>query len=264
MSYRFLFFAIFLLACEKKEDFSDVRIIAHAASGLENQNAIYHDNSKEAVEFALETAGCDGVELDVQLSFSNHLWFFHDQTMDKETSEKGCIPAKDDASLSQVEYKTIKKEKLLSLQNLPVNYFQKQVLMLDVRHYDLCKNQNVNPLIFFNEIANFSPFYTGQIEVKVLLSNPEWLEEFQELPFEIYYSGGDFQDADEKLKWYDFDGIVIKNENISKDQVREIKAAGKKVIIFEVRSPKGIKSAFKKHPDFLVTDDLRATIIEKY
>lgn len=264
MNYRLLFFAIFLFACEKKEDFSDVKIIAHAASGLENLNSIFHDNSKEAVEFSLETAGCDGVELDVQLSSSNRLWFFHDQIMDKETSEKGCIPTKDDAFLSQVEYKTLKKEKLLSLQNLPVNYFQKQVLMLDVRHYDLCKNQNVDSLIFFNELANFSSFYAGQIDVKVLLSNPEWLEKFQELPFEIYYSGGDFEDAKTKLKWYDFDGIVIKNENISKDQVLEIKAAGKKVIIFEVRSPKGIKNAFKKHPDFLVTDDLRATIIEKY
>jgi hypothetical protein len=43
-----------------------------------------------------------------------------------------------------------------------------------------------------------------------------------------------------------------------------LQAAGKKVIIFEVRSPKGIKSALKKHPNYLVTDDLRATIIEKY
>ena len=159
MNYRLLFFAIFLLACEKKEDFSDVRIIVHAASGLDNQNAIYHDNSKEAVEFALETVGCDGIELDVQLSSSNHLWFFHDQTLDKETREKGCIPVKDDAFLAQVEYKTLKKEKLLSLSNLPINYFQKQVLMLDVRHYDLCKNQNVDSLIFFNELANFLPFY---------------------------------------------------------------------------------------------------------
>lgn len=264
MNYRLLFFAIFLLACEKKEDFSDVRIIVHAASGLDNQNSIYHDNSKEAVEFALETVGCDGIELDVQLSSSKHLWFFHDQTLDKETSEKGCISAKDDASLAQVEYKTLKKEKLLSLSNLPVNYFQKQVLMLDVRHYDLCKNQNVDSLIFFNELANFLPFYAGQIEVKVLLSNPLWLEKFQELPFEIYYSGGNFKDVEEKLKWYNFDGVVIKNEYISRDQVQGIKAVGKKVIIFEVRSPKGIKNAFKKHPDFLVTDDLRVTIIEKY
>ncbi len=264
MNYRFLFCAILLFSCKKNEDFSDVKIIAHAASGLENQNSIFHDNSKEAVEFALETAGCDGVELDVQLSLSNHLWFFHDQTMDKETSENGCIPNKEDAILAQVEYKTLKKEKLLSLQNLPVNYFQKKVLMLDVRHYDLCKNQNVDPLIFFNEIANYSAFYTGQIEVKVLLSNPEWLVKFQELPFEIYYSGGDFNDASKKLNDYNFDGVVIKNEYISKDQVKELQAAGKKVIIFEVRSPKGIKSAFKKHPDFLVTDDLRATIIEKY
>ncbi len=264
MHYRLLFLTVFLFSCEKKEDFSDVKIISHAASGLENPSAVFHDNSKEAVELALETAGCDGVELDVQLSLSNYLWFFHDEMLDYETKEKGCISSKENSILSQIEYKTLKKEKLLSLQNLPINYFQKQVLMLDVRHYNLCKNQNVDALTVCNEIANFSAFFEGQIEVKVLLSNPEWLEKFQELPFEIYYSGGDFIEAREKLKWFDFDGIVIKNEYISRDQVQELKAVGKKVIIFEVRSPKGIREALKKHPNFLVTDDLRATIIEKY
>jgi glycerophosphoryl diester phosphodiesterase len=264
MNYKFLFLAIFFFSCKKKEDFSDVKIIGHAASGLEIQSAIFHDNSKEAVQLALETEGCDGVELDVQLSLSNHLWFFHDQTLDKETTKKGCIPSSEDGFLSEVEYKTSKKEKLLSLQNLPINYFQKQVLMLDVRHYEVCKNEFVNPLIFFNEIANFSAFYTGQIEVKILLSNPAWLEKFQELPFEIYYSGGDFMDAEHTLELYDFDGIMIKNRHISEQQVQDTKEKGKKVIIFELRAPKEIKNAFKKHPDFLVTDDLRATIIEKY
>jgi glycerophosphoryl diester phosphodiesterase len=264
MNYKFLFLAIFFFSCKKKEDFSDVKIIGHAASGLEIQSAIFHDNSKEAVQLALETEGCDGVELDVQLSLSNHLWFFHDESLDKETTKKGCIPSSVDAVLSEVEYKTLKKEKLLSLQNLPVNYFQKKVLMLDLRHYEVCKNEFVNPLIFFNEIANFSAFYTGQIDVKILLSNPAWLEKFQELPFEIYYCGGDFMDAEQNLTLYDFDGIVIKNKYISKQQVQDTKAKGKKVIIFELRAPKEISNAFRKHPDFVVTDDLRATIIAKY
>jgi glycerophosphoryl diester phosphodiesterase len=264
MRYRFLFVAILLFACEKKEDFSDVKIIAHAASGLENPNATFHDNSKEAVQMALETVGCDGVELDVQLSASNRLWFFHDPKLDKETNSNGCISSLNDSDLEAVKYKSSKKEKLLSLQNLPVNYFDKQVLMLDVRHYDLCSEQIVDELQFIKEIVDFTDFYSGQIEVIILLSNPAWLEKFKELPFKVYYSGGDFADADQKLKAYNFDGIVIKNEYISKDEVSVLQAAGKKVIIFEVRSPKGIKSALKKHPNYLVTDDLRATIIEKY
>ncbi len=264
MRYNILIFLLLIFSCKKKEDFSDVKIIAHAASGLENQNAIFHDNSKEAVQLSLETVGCDGVELDIQLSASNRLWFFHDQTMDNETNSKGCIASKNDADLEAVTYKSLKKEKILSLQNLPVNYFDKQVLMLDVRHYDLCSGQNVDEILFIKEIADFTGFYNGQIEVIVLLSNPEWLDKFKELPFKVYYSGGDFADADQKLNAYNFDGVVIKNEYISKDQVGALQQAGKKVIIFEVRSPKGIKSALKKHPNYLVTDDLRATVIEKY
>ena len=200
----------------------------------------------------------------MQLSASNRLWFFHDPKLDKETNSNGCISSLNDSDLEAVKYKSSKKEKLLSLQNLPVNYFDKQVLMLDVRHYDLCSEQIVDELQFFKEIVDFTDFYSGQIEVIILLSNPAWVEKFKELPFKVYYSGGDFADADQKLKAYNFDGIVIKNEYISKDEVSVLQAAGKKVIIFEVRSPKGIKSALKKHPNYLVTDDLRATIIEKY
>ena len=264
MRFNLLFLLILLVACEKKEDFSDVKIIAHAASGLENPSAIFHDNSGEAVELALETSGCDGVELDVQLSLSNHLWFYHDQLLDTQTDQKGCVATSEDSELEKISYKTLKKEKLLSLQNLPVNFFKKRTLMLDVRHYNLCKNQEVDEMIFFNEIVNFNGFFNGQIEVIILLSNPDWLTELQNLPFQIYYSGGDYADNQQKLSLYNFDGVVIKNDYISQQQVKELHSLGKKVIIFEVRSPKGIRSALKKHPDFLVTDDLRAAVIEKY
>ncbi len=58
-------------------------------------------------------------------------------------------------------------------------------------------------------------------------------------------------------------GLMAKNSKISKEEVGQLKAQGKKIIIFEVRSPKSIRKALKKRPDYLVTDDLRATIIEK-
>jgi len=45
--------------------------------------------------------------------------------------------------------------------------------------------------------------------------------------------------------------------------VTKIRQAGKKIYIFEVRSPKGIRSALKKIPDGILTDDIRAAILEK-
>ena len=37
----------------------------------------------------------------------------------------------------------------------------------------------------------------------------------------------------------------------------------KRVYIFEMRSPKGIKSALKKYPTGIISDDLRAAIIQR-
>jgi hypothetical protein len=59
------------------------------------------------------------------------------------------------------------------------------------------------------------------------------------------------------------DGVVIRNQNINGSQVETLKTKNKDVYIFEMRSPKGIKSALKKHPTGIISDDLRAAIIQR-
>jgi hypothetical protein len=60
------------------------------------------------------------------------------------------------------------------------------------------------------------------------------------------------------------EGFVVKNNDFSETEITEIKAKNKKVYIFEIRSPKGIRTALKKFPTGLITDDLRATLIEQH
>lgn len=256
--------ALLLSACKKDIAYPDTQIIGHAAVGLNNPYSVYHDNSAEAIEMALETLGCDGVEIDIQLSASGKLWCFHDPYLDAQTGASGCIASATDEKLEGTRYKSIHKERLLALNQLNLERCYGKTLMLDLRHYDYCSSQVVNIQPFIDELSAVPPFMDGSVAVMVLLSNAEWAADFQTLPFPVIYSAVSFEDASDVMGAYPFDGVIIRSSEISAGQVSQLKAAGKKVIIFEVRSPKGIRNAFRKHPDYLVTDDLTATIIEKY
>lgn len=258
--------AIFIaVSCKKDISYPDTKIIGHGATGLSTLNAVYEDNTKEAVEMALETLGCDGIEIDIQASASGKLWLYHDQQLSSRTKSSGCIGTKTDPELDQIRYQSVHKEKLLPLSQLPIAKCTGKTIMLDLRHYDYCKSQLADPQPFIDEIAAVPAFHDGSMEVMILLNTAGWITYFENSSLPVIYSATTFEDAEQVLQQHPtYDGIIIRNAEITKDQVSAMKAAGKKVIIFEVRSPKGIRSAFKKHPDFLVTDDLRATIIEKY
>lgn len=265
MHYRLIFLLIIvLLSCRKKEEYAAVKIIGHAATGLKSPGAVFHDNSGEAIEMALETYGCDGVELDVQMSLTGSLWLFHDPKMSDETTEKGCIGTKSDIDLSEITYKSFHREKILALRNISFKRLKNKTLMLDLRHYNYCTQTMVPVANMVDSLLSVPQLQSGEIEVLVLLSTTSWFPYFANTPFQVIYGDADYEKAWEVLSAQDFDGVMIKNSQISREQVASLKSAGKKVIIFEVRSPKGIRSALKKQPDYLVTDDLRATIIEKY
>lgn len=260
----FLISILIAFSCQKKSDFRDVKIIGHGASGLKMQNAIYHDNSKEAIDMYAGVSGCDGVEIDVQLSASGSLWLFHDEELSGETKPSGCIGSMSDDELKEIKYKSFHKEKLLALKEVPFEKLKGKTLMLDLRHHNACKNEIVSVTTFVQELNAILALQDGSIEVFVLFNIAEWQPYFENLPFETIYYGDGFVESEATLNTFPFDGVIFKNSQVSKEQVAKLKSAGKKVIIFEVRSPKGIRSALKKQPDYLMTDDVRATIIEKY
>jgi len=55
---------LILWGCSKVNN-STTKIFGHAATGLQNPNAIYHDNSMDAIRYACALPGCSGVEVDV-------------------------------------------------------------------------------------------------------------------------------------------------------------------------------------------------------
>jgi glycerophosphoryl diester phosphodiesterase len=266
---RFKIFILFtitiLYSCSKEKGFENVKVLGHAATGLENLNSVYHDNSKEGVEMALSMQGCDGVEIDIQISKDGDLWLYHDGQLNSQMNGDGCIPECDTDYLKDLRYGSFHHEKLTRLSELDLGQLKGKELFLDLRHYNECSGNFVSMTVMIQRLTELNMNSQSNITVNCILGNANWIEPFINAGFNVYYSV--YSRSEAEVANIDFPlltGYIIKNKDISKDEVTWIRNTSKKVYIFEVRSPKGIRSAFKKYPDGILTDDLRATLIEKY
>jgi glycerophosphoryl diester phosphodiesterase len=105
-------------------------------------------------------------------------------------------------------------------------------------------------------------FYNG--DLGMITNTGRFLPTIKTLGFKVYYNA---VNASLFLNYSNAsisDGAVFRNSDISISDVNSVKSFGKEVIIYDVRSPNGIKSAFEKSPNYLLTDDIKATLIEKY
>lgn len=262
---RILIVLIVLSSCSKQKNFEQIKVYGHAGMGMEILNSVYHANSREAIEMALSIEGCEGVEMDVQLSKDNELWLFHDSNLSEQTNGDNCVNELTSSELSQFHYTTFHKEKLAKFNDLDVSKLKGKNLYLDIRQYNECGNNYIDKQAFIAALLSSPILQEPTINVHMILSTEYWINDFVNSGFTVYQ---EVYEENECISVFNshpnLSGIVIKNKTISKDKVQEVRNLDKKVIIFEMRSPKGIKTALKKYPDALITDDIRATLIEKY
>lgn len=262
---KIVLISILLVSCSKKKEFDQIKVVGHAATGLEILNSVYHDNSKEAVEMALSIEGCDGVEIDIQLSKDGTLWLFHDDHLDKETNGTGCINELTDSQLSSIEYKTIHKEKLARLEDLNLTLFKGKELFLDIRHVTACSGDFVNVSQVISNLNELGLHAITDFNVHCILSYNQWISPFIGAGFKVDYAIYNLNEFNTCINLYpSISGFVVRNSDFEKNEIEMIKNANKDLYIFEIRSPKGIRSALNKNPDAVITDDIRATLIEKY
>jgi len=265
MRFKLIFLIGLISACSKSKSYEGIEILGHAATGLENINSPYHDNTREAVEYALSMEGCDGIEIDVQLSADGELWLFHNTNLELETNTSGCVPNLNFSDLNQTHYTTFGKEKLVRLRDLDTSYFKGKKILLDIRHYNECASQFVDQNAMISHLQEIGFSNPASFEVSCILGNPNWIDDFQNAGLSVLYS---IYSAEEfnlyQSNYPNLEGFVVKNNDFSEADITEVKANNKKVYIFEIRSPKGIRSALRKHPTGVLTDDLRATLIEQY
>lgn len=265
MRFNFLFLILILFSCTKKESFENVKVIGHAATGLEILNSAYHDNSREAVEYALAIEGSDGVEIDIQLSKDGKLWLYHDEQLESETNGSGCINNLNSSELSTFHYKTIAKEELVALGDLDFTLFKGKELFLDLRHLNSCESAYVSLNAVIAQLVELNLVNQIDFTVNCILGYSEWIQPLKDLGMNVFYSIYSINEMDGIIAQFpELDGFIVRNSDFSKSDIEEIQYNTKKVYIFEMRSPKGIRKALRKRPDGVITDDLRATLIEKY
>lgn len=248
-----------LTTCQKSTDYGTVRIIGHAGAGLDSSTSPYSSNSAESIEYALSLTGIDGVEVDVQCSASQTAWLYHDLTLDTRANGEGCINLLSDDVLDGLHYTTLQKERLVRLSEITVP--SGKMIFLDVRSGNTCTGVGIDQNSMIVAIDKTLPDSTS--EVVIITTNPNWVHAFYLKGWKVFleaYSADAYRN-DENYSLTQ--GICIRSKAISVEEVRQIQQEGKEVLIFDARSPKGIRSALKKMPDFLLADDLRATLIEK-
>ena len=257
MPFRLLYILVLLLlSCSKKEDFSEVQVIGHAGMGLEMPNSIFHDNSLEAIDLALTIPGSNGVEIDVQMDLNGRLWLFHDELLNEESNGTNCIPSNTSEYLKTIRYSSSKQEELIQLSQIPFNQFQNKRFFLDLKTWNKCSGNTVS-------IEDFKAALTAidlPENCSIILSDPSWIPFFID-DFTIYFASDDFQNAKTILTQEAMvKGLVIRNAAVNIAQTQEIIEQNKEIYLFEIRSPKGVKSALQKRPSGIISDDLRAAI----
>jgi glycerophosphoryl diester phosphodiesterase len=254
-----------LHSCTKQKGFDDILVLGHAATGLDRMNSVYQDNSREAMEFALSVDGCNGVEMDLQLSQDGKMWFYHDVQLESQTNGQGCIPDKTSSELSGLHYKSVHQEGLFQIEDLDILFLKGKHLFLDLRHYNECGAAYVSIDQVISQLESHGLKDPETFTVHCITGYKGWIQPLINAGFNVCFSVYNMEDvAQSELAYPSLEGYVVRNKDFTTDDVSNIHKANKKVYIFEVRSPKGIRRALKKHPDGIITDDIRATLIEKY
>lgn len=237
--------------CSKVNN-STTKIFGHAATGLQNPNAIYHDNSLDAIRYAVSLPGCSGVEVDVRMDAQGKLWLFHDARLDDETDLSGTVEEMTTDDLMSGHYSTLKKEPLLRL-NEATNAELSGYTFLDLKIPDITKIQEFkNALLALDlDTSKFA----------LIVSSWAYLEEFNH-DFQVFLSIHEVAELTSGMLDNEpgFRGICIRSAQISREEINFLKSIHKEVICYEVRSPKGIRAGLNKNPSYLLTDDLKLTL----
>ncbi len=247
---------LLLWGCSKVNN-STTKIFGHAATGLQNPNAIYHDNSLNAIRYASSLTGCSGVEVDVRMDAQGKLWLFHDDLLDEETNLSGSVEEMTTDELMSGHYRTLKKEPLLKLDAATTAELSQGNTFLDLKIPGISKAQEIKSALLALDFDT--------TKFALIVSSLSYVDVFK-YDFQVFLSINDVTELTSELIANEprIRGICIRSTQITREEINFLKSINKEVICYEVRSPKGIKMALTKNPTYLITDDLKLTLGLRY
>lgn len=254
---------IALFACKKGSDkFPATQLVGHAGSGLHSTTSPFHDNTKESVEYALSFEQIEGVEVDIRVSKDGTAWMYHNTLLDDETNGTGCVATSSDDYLSSLHYRGLKNERLARLIDLPQD-LKGRTLMIDFRNISGCDNSIQDSVLLVHALEQAKNHFAGN-QVYILCNDASFLSVFQSWGWKLFlnsYNLSHFQNYPTPLP---FDGVCWSNDDCTAADIQTIKSQGKQVILFSLRAPKSVRKALKKEANFILIDNLKEGIIEKF
>ncbi len=256
-----LFLAVLsVCACRKKENYSNIYIIGHGGMGLDNITSVYHDNSFESIDLALQFPGVNGVEVDVQMDLDGELWLCHDVDLNDALGIEGVIPLLHTEFIEQQHYQTLYNEPLCKLRQLSNVLESPQVLFIDIKSHSASHQYNVNPILFKQSLDEVLSLF--DCEIKLILRDAEWIASF--------VSDYDtFLDTDSKSViqlnqnlYPNLFGVVAPTDAFNAQYIDQLKNQNLDVYLYEMRSPLTIRKSLEKNPTGILPDDLRRALIE--
>ena len=252
---------LMLVSCQKSEEIKGVQIFGHAGMGLSVDHSIYHDNSAEAIAFALNLPTSNGVEVDVRMSKDGTLWLYHDEFLEAEATGMGCVSVKGDVEIEQLNYRTLNKEKLVELKDVLPLLLPDQHLFLDLKHFNSCRNEHID----FEElqVALVAQMGSNASHISLICAYEYWINDLSEIA-DVLYSTDDINEGKLLLKKYtNLKGLVVRNTDLNAADVKGIKDLNREIYLYDIRSLKGIKQALGKYPTGIFADDLRNALTER-
>lgn len=257
----FVLFALIIsgsLSCNKQETYPEVKVFGHAGMGMDIGMSVFHDNSLEAIQLALSLPGIDGVEVDVRMSADGTLWLYHENLLEAHTDGVGCIFESTDQVLSKVRYKTLHKENLARLEQvLPL--LGSHMLILDLKHWNSCTNGYVDMQRFKQAIDAIDEKYRAQLILDS--SNPNWMADLV-VDYKVVFSTTSFDEGLLQLeKVPQISGLMLRSQDISSQQIEQLRNLGKECFLFEMRSSKKQRATLQKLPYAILADDPRGALV---
>ena len=141
--------------------------------------------------------------------------------------------------------------------------FGSRQLILDLKSANLCTNALVDlPAMILAIKAALPDMAPGNLIV--ITNKPQWVSTLALEGWQVFLEQPTLQAYTGNYALAETTGACLRSAEIDREGVKQLHDMGKEVIIFDVRSPKGIRKALKKYPDYLMTDNLKAALIEKY
>lgn len=265
--HSILFFITLLLlnSCNDKKihPTENIKILGKGGMGTFD---LYPMNSYESLLAAL-ARNPDGLEIDVHLSKDNVLVAYHSNTLEDETNLKGIIREKNWEEIRQgnfttspyVQHTIVSIDTLLS-QNPELRDL---IISLDCKlsHPKIEKRTN-----YFQDFAHA----ILHLQEKYPTMKTNFIVESTEFDFlnivkektqntNCFYNHSNFNAAVNTALLWHFDGIVMKDKDINKEQVQAAKAENLKVQIWE-STWRGHKKNLEKQPDYLQTISLKKVL----